>query len=180
LKLIVILAGLILYAMSLGTTTTEAHLIVRPKDKTTGAILKSQKTNLAHSRYVCRHGGGYHKRWSCHAVKWLSRELGETRARITPVYSASSLREWIRRNDPCAYQIIDRETAGSWDVQEWNDQGSGAYGWPQALPASKMRSAGADYMTNPYTQYRWMKGYVNGRYGGSCGALAFHNANGWY
>ena len=31
----------------------------------------------------------------------------------------------------------------------WNTGGSGAYGIPQALPASKMASAGADYMTDP-------------------------------
>ena len=42
----------------------------------------------------------------------------------------------------------------------WNYQGSGAYGIPQALPASKMASAGADYMTNPATEIRWGLGYV--------------------
>ena len=36
----------------------------------------------------------------------------------------------------------------------WNYQGSGAYGIAQALPASKMASAGADYMTDPATQIR--------------------------
>jgi hypothetical protein len=43
-----------------------------------------------------------------------------------------------------------------------------------------MASAGRDWRTNPWTQLRWMIGYVNGRYGGECGALAFHNRNGWY
>ena len=40
---------------------------------------------------------------------------------------------------------------------------SGAYGIPQALPGSKMASAGADWKTHPVTQIRWMIGYVNGR-----------------
>ncbi len=57
---------------------------------------------------------------------------------------------------------------------------SGAYGIPQALPGSKMASAGADWETNPVTQIRWMIGYVNGRYGGWSGAVAHKNAKGWY
>ena len=56
---------------------------------------------------------------------------------------------------------------------------SGAYGIPQALPGSKMASAGADWQTNPVTQIRWMAGYVN-RYGGWQGALNFWYAHGWY
>ncbi len=56
---------------------------------------------------------------------------------------------------------------------------SGAYGIPQALPGSKMASAGADWETNPITQIRWMAGYVN-RYGGWQGAVNFWYAHGWY
>ena len=51
----------------------------------------------------------------------------------------------------------------------WNHRAknpsSGAYGIPQSLPASKMRSAGADYLTNPATQIKWGLGYIAGRYG---------------
>lgn len=56
---------------------------------------------------------------------------------------------------------------------------SGAYGIPQALPGSKMASAGADWQTNPVTQIRWMAGYVS-RYGGWQGAYAFWNEHHWY
>lgn len=56
---------------------------------------------------------------------------------------------------------------------------SGAYGIPQALPGSKMASAGADWETNPVTQIRWMAGYVS-RYGGWQGAINFWYAHGWY
>lgn len=57
--------------------------------------------------------------------------------------------------------------------------GSGAYGIPQALPGSKMASAGADWETNPVTQIRWMSGYVS-RYGGWQGARGFWYSHGWY
>lgn len=78
----------------------------------------------------------------------------------------------------CLAPIIDQESG--WDHDVWNTAGSGAYGIPQALPASKMASAGADYMTNPRTQIRWLFGYVDGRYGGPCGALSHKHATGWY
>ena len=56
---------------------------------------------------------------------------------------------------------------------------SGAYGIPQALPGSKMATAGADWETNPVTQIRWMASYVS-RYGGWQGAVEWWYAHGWY
>lgn len=50
---------------------------------------------------------------------------------------------------------------------------SGAYGIPQALPGNKMASVGADWETNPVTQIKWMKKYVENRYGGWQQALDF-------
>ena len=82
--------------------------------------------------------------------------------------------------DSCLREISRRETVGTYSPTIWNYGGSGAYGIGQALPAKKMKPYGADYMTNPWTQLRWMIHYVDGRYGGSCAALSFHNANGWY
>jgi hypothetical protein len=68
----------------------------------------------------------------------------------------------------------------------WNPQAlnasSGAFGIPQALPASKMSSAGADWQTNPATQIRWGLGYIKDRYGSPAAAWAFetsHTPN-WY
>ena len=78
----------------------------------------------------------------------------------------------------CMDAIVARES--SWVRTVYNRAGSGAYGIPQALPGHKMRSAGADWRTNPLTQIRWMQGYANGRYGGLCAALSFRRANGWY
>lgn len=50
---------------------------------------------------------------------------------------------------------------------------SGAYGIPQALPASKMSSAGADWRTNPVTQIVWGLGYIQNRYGSPCNAWSY-------
>jgi hypothetical protein len=66
----------------------------------------------------------------------------------------------------------------------WNtyasNAGSGAYGIPQALPGSKMASAGADWQTNPATQITWGLGYIQGSYGSPCAAWAHELAFGWY
>jgi len=57
---------------------------------------------------------------------------------------------------------------------------SGAYGIPQALPGSKMASAGADWMTDPTTQIRWGLGYIKAVYGDPCSAWAFWQGHSYY
>jgi hypothetical protein len=54
------------------------------------------------------------------------------------------------------------ESGWRWDAK---NPGSGAYGIPQALPASKMASAGADWLTDFKTQIRWGEGYIKDVYG---------------
>lgn len=65
--------------------------------------------------------------------------------------------------------IISHESG--WRVNAMNP--SGAYGLPQALPGSKMVSAGADWATNYQTQLRWFWNYCNGRYGSIQGAYRY-------
>ncbi|MDP3972110.1 MAG: hypothetical protein Q8P61_04265 [Candidatus Nanopelagicales bacterium] len=57
---------------------------------------------------------------------------------------------------------------------------SGAYGIPQALPGSKMSSAGSDWATNPETQIRWGLGYIKQRYGTPSRAYSFFRSHNWY
>ena len=57
---------------------------------------------------------------------------------------------------------------------------SGAYGLFQALPGSKMASAGADWQTSPPTQIKWGLNYMDTTYGSPCGAWSFWQANHWY
>lgn len=66
----------------------------------------------------------------------------------------------------------------------WNPRAdnptSSAYGIPQALPGSKMSSAGPDWEYNPETQIRWGLGYIQDRYGSPCSAWGHSQANNWY
>lgn len=77
----------------------------------------------------------------------------------------------------CLNNIAVRESG--WNPTIANPNG-GAYGIPQALPGSKMVSAGADWRTNPVTQVKWMIGYVNARYGSSCLAWAYWQSHSNY
>lgn len=74
--------------------------------------------------------------------------------------------------------IIARES--SWRPTVYNSTGSGAFGLCQSLPASKMASSGADYMTNPVTQLKWCNEYANVRYGGWVKAHAAWNRQHWW
>lgn len=64
------------------TSAAQGHLVAKPKNDTLKARLHSQTVNLGHARYVCNRGANQHKRWSCHAVKWLTTERNETLRKI--------------------------------------------------------------------------------------------------
>jgi hypothetical protein len=89
--------------------------------------------------------------------------------------------EWIQQagiaDVASAYRLIMRESGCRVNAR---NASSGAYGIPQSLPASKMASYGADYLTNPITQLRWMNNYCIKRYGSWANALAFQLRNNWY
>jgi resuscitation-promoting factor RpfB len=76
----------------------------------------------------------------------------------------------------CLKDIWNRESGWRYDAEN----ASGAFGIPQALPGSKMSSAGSDWQTNPATQIKWGLGYIKAIYGDPCKAWAFEEANGYY
>ncbi len=84
---------------------------------------------------------------------------------------------WGPEEFPPLEQLWTRESG--WNYKAEN-KSSGAYGIPQALPASKMASAGSDWRTNPATQIKWGLGYIKGRYGSPSKAWAAWQSKGWY
>ena len=76
----------------------------------------------------------------------------------------------------CLEDLWNRESGWRYDAEN----PSGAYGIPQSLPASKMASAGSDYLTNPATQIKWGLGYIKDVYGSPCAAWDFEEANNYY
>ncbi|MER5755064.1 lytic transglycosylase domain-containing protein [Streptomyces sp. NPDC002088] len=97
--------------------------------------------------------------------------------------SASSAQAIAHKMIPDAAQfnafshIVSHESG--WNPKATNSS-SGAYGLVQALPASKMASAGSDWKTNPATQIKWGLDYMNSRYGSPVGAWNFWQTHNWY
>jgi hypothetical protein len=77
----------------------------------------------------------------------------------------------------CLDQIYVNESG--WNVHADNPTSS-AYGIPQALPGSKMATAGPDWRDDATTQIRWGLGYIKARYGSPCAAWEFKQSHGWY
>ncbi|MEO5653635.1 MAG: lytic transglycosylase domain-containing protein [Marmoricola sp.] len=77
----------------------------------------------------------------------------------------------------CVDNIWTQESG--WNVHADNPSSS-AYGIPQALPGSKMSSAGPDWADSAETQIRWGLGYIKSRYGSACSAWSFKQGHGWY
>jgi uncharacterized protein YabE (DUF348 family) len=89
----------------------------------------------------------------------------------------AAARGWTGEEWTCLDLLWQRESG--WNYQAANPS-SGAYGIPQALPGSKMGSAGSDWATNPATQIEWGLGYIADRYGTPCGAWGHSESVGWY
>jgi hypothetical protein len=90
---------------------------------------------------------------------------------MLPSFGFSQSGEW-----GCLEDLWQQESSWLYDAEN----PSGAYGIPQSLPADKMASAGADYLTDPTTQIRWGLGYITDVYGTPCDAWDHEEADGWY
>ena len=84
---------------------------------------------------------------------------------------------WSASQFSCLEPLWAHESG--WSVSAYN-AGSGAFGIPQALPGSRMASAGPDWQTDAATQIKWGLEYIKGSYGSPCGAWAHEEATGWY
>lgn len=81
--------------------------------------------------------------------------------------------------DRCLIPLWNGESGWRWNAL---NSSSGAYGIPQALPASKMATSGADYQTNAQTQVNWGLSYLKSSYGSPCAAWSSWNSRSphWY
>lgn len=73
--------------------------------------------------------------------------------------------------------IIEHESG--WNYRAVNAS-SGATGVCQALPGSRMATAGSDYLDNPVTQLKWCHSYANERYGGWQQAYNAWRSQNWW
>ena len=90
---------------------------------------------------------------------------------LMPSYGFSTSTQWS-----CLDDLWQRESGWVYNAEN----ASGAYGIPQALPGSKMSSAGPDWETDATTQIKWGLGYIQSTYGSPCSAWDHEEADGWY
>lgn len=97
--------------------------------------------------------------------------------------SKSEMQEYAKQyiNNDEEYEAFDFiiKKESNWNPNDVNKK-SGASGLCQALPASKMKSAGDDYKTNYKTQIHWCVSYCNSRYGSIQKAKAFWVDHHWF
>ncbi|APU40118.1 transglycosylase SLT domain-containing protein [Streptomyces sp. TN58] len=105
--------------------------------------------------------------------------LAAVPAQAAPTGAKAIAQQMIK--DPAQFAAFDKIVSheSGWNPSATNAS-SGAYGLVQALPGSKMASAGADWKTNPATQIKWGLDYMNSRYGSPVEAWNFWQANHWY
>ncbi len=84
---------------------------------------------------------------------------------------------WSDTDFDCLVALWNKES--HWNVTAQN-RSSGAYGIPQALPASKMAAYGSDYLENYKTQIDWGLNYIANRYGTPTAAYEHSSNVNWY
>jgi hypothetical protein len=84
---------------------------------------------------------------------------------------------WGDKQYACLDDLWIKES--NWNYRASNKR-TGAHGIPQALPATKMDSAGTDWRTNPVTQISWGLRYIDVRYDTPCKAWAKFKRSNWY
>jgi hypothetical protein len=84
---------------------------------------------------------------------------------------------WSSGQFSCLDPLWEHESR--WSVTAANP-GSGAFGIPQALPGSRMASAGSDWQASAATQITWGLRYIRDTYGSPCAAWSHAQATGWY
>jgi hypothetical protein len=91
-------------------------------------------------------------------------------------YAASRLGSygWSSSQMSCLISLWNIESGWRWNAY---NASSGAYGIPQALPGSKMATAGGDWTTSSRTQIDWGLGYIQARYSTPCGAYSFETSH---
>ncbi|MEU4967772.1 aggregation-promoting factor C-terminal-like domain-containing protein [Streptomyces smyrnaeus] len=124
------------------------------------------------SVYVSKRTGGRHGTVPVWTITLTSPRTGEPRA------SVNGKECW--KDESIGVQDVWCVTTdlGSWTAR----QGDDVFLTGNSLPASKMRSAGADWRTNPATQIKWGLRYIKSRYGSPSRAWAAWNRRSphWY
>ena len=166
------------------STWSVAHATAATDAATSGGLVTSDSCRPQHL-VDCKRAVRWWKkiaRQSRDAIQWQKQERRHLRRMILGGDNTAlgqqlaSMHGWTGSQWVCLQRLWSRESG-------WDEHGgslSRAYGIPQALPGSKMASAGADWRDNPATQIRWGLGYIEARYGTPCAAYSHSNSYNFY
>lgn len=141
-------------------------------DPMEGAAAKAQRTAMVASQKKI------HEKRTLKLMRVEQRKLGRARANKLLARALMTRQGWRQAAQfRCLEDLWARESG--WNEHSHNAS-SGAHGIPQALPGSKMASAGPNWRSNPRTQIKWGLRYVKHRYGTPCSAWGHFQAAGWY
>jgi hypothetical protein len=169
-----------------GAEVQQASLTQQVQAQTDAADATARKTVEETARKAAAKAAAAKKKAADDAAKAAKAAAAKKKALEAPVQASYTVAEVQAMAEAiigdetqfqCFSNIVTRESG--WRYTATNAS-SGAYGLMQALPGSKMVSAGADWQTNPKTQIKWGLNYMNSRYDSPCGAWSFWQANHWY
>jgi hypothetical protein len=148
--------------------------------------LRLTQTRLTQTRDAIAHRQAARQRAAEPAASKAAARPGQTAAAAVPAASGSPRQVaqamlgsfgWSSGQFSCLDPLWEHESR--WSVTAANP-GSGAFGIPQALPGSRMASAGPDWQTSAATQITWGLRYIKDTYGSPCAAWSHAQATGWY
>lgn len=181
-------AGQQVYVVRNGiTTTTVTEEIAMPKQIVTDP-------SLAYGTSAVRQAGSPGKKTVTYQINLRNGvEVGRTAIQtvvtqepVTQIEARGASLSGIKGDmalagiSPADYNYVDYIVGKESNWNPYAQNASGAYGLCQALPASKMSSAGSDWATNPVTQLKWCNGYAVGRYGSWSAAYNFWISRHWW
>jgi hypothetical protein len=141
-------------------------------DPVQAAIGEAQRSTMA------AHQMRIHEKRALKLIHIRQKRLGRVQANKLIAKAMLARHGWRQAGQfRCLEQLWARESG--WNENSHNSS-SGAHGIPQALPGSKMASAGPNWQSNPRTQIKWGLRYIKYRYGSPCGAWGHFQAAGWY
>ena len=164
----VLLAGAVLLTKVTGSTVARSVSVSPTTDDLRTQLAKERRANRDHVRKLVRlirHARIRHGGFSPTVNRSIAMSLVRN-------YYGWTGRQWN------ALRILWQRESG-WRLDATNGS-SGAYGIPQALPGSKMRSKGRDWRTNPATQIAWGASYIRSVYRNPVNALAHSYTYNWY
>lgn len=162
--------------------TSPRHKVVRAQAVAHVSAHNSSKKSVQHHAAAKQHPAARHHAAAVHHTVAVHHHAAPAAQSVdlSPQQIAHGMMAhygWSSDQYHYLFKLWMRES--TWNPSAVNPS-SGAYGIPQALPASQLASAGPDWKTNPATQIKWGLGYIQQRYGNPAAAWAHEESHGWY